>query len=277
MSIALERGGGNAIQRSGFIHGMSCISIYDSPEHTRPAPGVFAGERSFPAKGEEREEELELGSCSSSSIGRNSDVSGGSSDGDDSGETEVQSSFKGPLDTMDALEEVLPIRRGISKFYCGKSKSFTSLGDVSNSSSVKDLAKPENAYNRKRKNLLASSNFWDKSHNYPSRINGGGTSKRAANLSRSTLALGMTMSSSSGSNTSSEDSNSNSSSPPPCRPPLHPQSKRSPNSGSSSPPPRPNFNPMRSFSLSDLQCISPATPTITGLVISDRDKHSKLH
>lgn len=43
-------------------------------------------------------------SCSSS-IGRNSDFDGGSDD-----EAEVQSSYKGPLDTMDALEDSLPFR-----------------------------------------------------------------------------------------------------------------------------------------------------------------------
>lgn len=47
-------------------------------------------------------------------------------------------------------------RRGISKFYCGKSKSFTSLEDTI-SSSMKDIGKPEDAYTRKRKNLLAFS------------------------------------------------------------------------------------------------------------------------
>lgn len=53
-----------------------------------------------------REEDLD--SCSSSSIGKNSDVSGGSSEEED--DTEVPSSYKGPLDTMHDLEEVLPIR-----------------------------------------------------------------------------------------------------------------------------------------------------------------------
>lgn len=47
--------------------------------------------------------------CSSSSVGRNSDTSDGG--GDESGEeNEVQSSFKGPLDTMNALQEVLPLK-----------------------------------------------------------------------------------------------------------------------------------------------------------------------
>ncbi|KAJ6824097.1 uncharacterized protein M6B38_129755 [Iris pallida] len=101
----------------------------------------------------------EAESCSSS-IGRNSESSGGGSDGGDDSE-EVQSSLKGPLDTMDALEDSLPIRQGISKFYCGKSKSFTSLTDAQRASSAKDLAKPENFYTRKRKSLLAfSSTLW---------------------------------------------------------------------------------------------------------------------
>lgn len=117
MSIALDRNGGGAphhtIQRSQFIHhgGMSC--------HRSPASGVVsAGERMFPKEVEERGEDSD--SCSSSSIGRNSDLSseeeeedggGGGGGGEDLGDGEVQSSFKGgPLDTMDALEEVLPIR-----------------------------------------------------------------------------------------------------------------------------------------------------------------------
>jgi hypothetical protein len=48
-----------------------------------------------------------LSASASSSIGRNSDVS---SEGEDCEENEAQSSYKGPLDMMDALEEVLPIR-----------------------------------------------------------------------------------------------------------------------------------------------------------------------
>jgi hypothetical protein len=78
------------IERSKF---MPCIPIYDSPR--------------FPA-----ERVGDMDSCSSSSIGRNSDSSAGSSDGGDEsgGESEVQSSYKGPLDTMNALEEVLPLK-----------------------------------------------------------------------------------------------------------------------------------------------------------------------
>ncbi|KAF8047883.1 hypothetical protein N665_2785s0005 [Sinapis alba] len=90
-------------------------------------------------------------SPSSSSIGRNSD----DDDGEDS---EAESQYKGPLDLMEALEEVLPVRKGISNYYNGKSKSFTNLGAASSalasSSSIKDLAKPENPYSRRRRNLL---------------------------------------------------------------------------------------------------------------------------
>ncbi|KAG0450933.1 hypothetical protein HPP92_026503 [Vanilla planifolia] len=119
----------------------------------------------------------------SSSIGRNSDCStAGGGTGEELGEAEVQSSFKGPLETMDALEDSLPIRRGISKFYCGKSKSFASLSDaISNLSSAKELGKPENAYSRKRKNLLALSCMWEVPEN--DSISGFSAAKRHANSS----------------------------------------------------------------------------------------------
>ncbi|KAL2471922.1 Uncharacterized protein Adt_40058 [Abeliophyllum distichum] len=101
-------------------------------------PEVYGGDGRFPVAKkvvfkdvEKREkEEKGLDSCNSasesSSIGKNSDISEKSLDNFDENE-EVQSSYKGPLDAMDALEEVLPIRRGISRFYNGKSKSFASL------------------------------------------------------------------------------------------------------------------------------------------------------
>ncbi|VYS59251.1 unnamed protein product [Arabidopsis thaliana] len=86
-------------------------------------------------------------SSSSDSIGENSDD-------DEGGENEIESSYKGPLDMMESLEEALPIKRAISKFYKGKSKSFMSLSETS-SLPVKDLTKPENLYSRRRRNLLS--------------------------------------------------------------------------------------------------------------------------
>ncbi|GKV17921.1 hypothetical protein SLEP1_g28373 [Rubroshorea leprosula] len=257
MSIALQRNSSNSIQRSGFIHGMPCISVYGSSEEK----GLNARAR-MPM---ERDEDSD--SCSSSSIGRNSDASGGSSDCEDSLETEVQSSFKGPLDTLDDLEEVLPIRRGMSKFYSGKSKSFTSLADAATASSIEDFAKPENPYTRKRKNLLAHAVLLDKNHKYPPKDNGSEISKRQANYNRSTVTPGAA---------SNDSGQSNSLSLPCALPPLHPQIRKSPNIISSSPPPQ-QKPPCRSFSLSDLQCVAAVTPNITGLAVRSGDKDNKLN
>lgn len=79
-------------------------------------------------------------------------------------------------------------RRSISNFYSGKSKSFTSLADAVSCSSIKDIVKPENAYTRKCKNLLAFSNIWDKDRTSIQRSNSGGIAKRHSN-SRSLVAL----------------------------------------------------------------------------------------
>lgn len=88
MSIALERIDVEP-SSSGFMHGaaMSFGLIFESS----PAPVAS--------------------SSSSSSLGKNSDVSSGRSvDEGDEENDEAQSSYKGPLDMMEALEEVLPIR-----------------------------------------------------------------------------------------------------------------------------------------------------------------------
>lgn len=196
----------------------------------------------------------DLNACTSSSlsssIGRNSDLC---SDGEDSGENEVQSSYRGSLDVMDALEEALPIRRGISNFYSGKSKSFTSLAEASCTSSIKEIAKPENAYLRKRRNILAYNHVWEKNRNLRSYM--GGISKRPLGSSRSTLAFAVAMSSSDSISGSSEDSNSRS---PTILPPLHPQSTTAKDSRAS--PRQQNLAAWRSFSFVDLQqCATTAT------------------
>lgn len=166
-------------------------------------------------------------------------------------------------------------RRGISNFYCGKSKSFTSLADVSSETSIKDLEKAENPYTRKRKNLLAHSNFWDKNHSCPSKNSDDGTSKRSTNCSRSTFSVGVTTTNS-GSNSRNEDSNSVTASPSFCLPPLHPNGKKPPCSYSLPPLPLRNSQ-WRSFSLSDLQCVAAATSNITGLAICRGDEDNKSH
>jgi len=258
MSIACHSNRGVGIQTAGLTRmRVSRGLVFDSPEFP-PEDGRVA------ASGDDAGKEL-VNACtastssSSSSIGKNSDLSQrSSSDGEECEENEAQSSYKGPLEMMDALEEVLPVRRGISKFYNGKSKSFASLREASSSTSIKDIGKPENAYTRKRRNLLASNHIWDKNRNFPLRSNGGGITKRPISSSRSTLALAMAMngSESSSSCCTSEDSNSSlASSSPPHLPPLHPQGRASHSicSKSSLSPPRRNFSGSRSFSLADLQ------------------------
>lgn len=266
MSIALDS---NRIKRSGFCHGMSFGTVVDSPESGIPAAGIFGGDRQLTAdKQLEVQEEEMVESSSSSSIGRDSDTSDG---GGDYGKAEVQSSYNGPLDNSDALEEVLPINKGgISKFYGGKSKSFTSLADAVSCSSIKEIVKPEDAYTRKRKNLLAHGALWNKNHNYPPKSNLCGMSKRPAS-SRSTMALAASLSSYESKNTS-ENSNLISSTPILCRPPQHPHGRRSPYNESLMTSPQRNFSPWRSFSLSDLQCAAATTPCITGLEIISGDK-----
>ncbi|RZC85996.1 hypothetical protein C5167_026667 [Papaver somniferum] len=305
MSIAFEGGCG-----SSFIHhgggGMSCISILGNGGAAGFGGGV-KDQMNVLKRGEEEVVGFGGGggggdsgsgsgggdSCSSSSsIGKNSDLSnGGGGGGSDDDDGEVQSSYKGgPFDSMvDSLEDVLPIRKGISKFYCGKSKSFTSLRDATSSSSIKEIAKPENVYSKKRKNLLACSIILgDKSKNFPLRSNGGGISKRSITTSRSSLALAVAMN-----KTNSNESNctsENSSSPPPLpryRPPLHPNAKQafnkddieSPlNSSPSSPQKGFSNTSWRSFSLADLQyaaanSATASNPRSIGIV----DKQKKFH
>ncbi|GJX26458.1 hypothetical protein Tco_0232754 [Tanacetum coccineum] len=119
-------------------------------------------------------EEESCTSSSSSSIGENSDLEEDeeveSSYNNENGSSSSSSTSSSFDDAIQALEQALPIRRGISTFYNGKSKSFTSLADVSPSTtSIQEIAKPENAYTRKRRNLGAFK---------LSNMNSGGISKK---------------------------------------------------------------------------------------------------
>ncbi|CAL0305751.1 unnamed protein product [Lupinus luteus] len=209
-------------------------------------------------KGEE--EECYSTTTSSSSIGNDSDADSSSSERDNE-ENEAHSEYNGPLDMMDSIEEVLPIRRAISKFYNGKSKSFTSLAEAS----IKDIVKPENGYTRRRRNLMAFHRGWDKNRNIPLRSNivSGGISKRSISSSRSTLALAFALNYDSCSSCTSEGStsSSNSGSPSLCLPPLHPSIRVSGAiAGPSSPFQQSLSSSWRSFSFADLQhCATAAT------------------
>jgi len=90
-------------------------------------------------------------SPSSSSIGEDSS----SEAGGDGEEEEVESKLKEEpgLGCLEALEDSLPIKNGLSSFYAGKSKSFTSLAEAAAREAVKELAKPENPFNKRRRIL----------------------------------------------------------------------------------------------------------------------------
>lgn len=183
-------------------------------------------------------------SSSSSSIGNNSDASGGG--GGDSDDEEVQSLFKGSLNNLCDLENALPIKRGISTFYAGKSKSYTSLADAVSAPSIQDIVKPEDAYNRKRKNMLAHTVLLDKSRDFASKS---GISKRLNNNH--------------GSNVVGESSNL-SSSPSGSLPPLPARPKKPPTKESLGSSPRTFCSPWRSLSLSDLQHAAGASSSVMG-------------
>ncbi|KAL5205727.1 hypothetical protein ABZP36_033936 [Zizania latifolia] len=89
-------------------------------------------------------------SPASSSIGENSSSEAG---GEEEEEQEVESKLKEEvgLGCLDALEDSLPIKRGLSNFYAGKSKSFTSLAEAA--AAANELAKPENPFNKRRRIL----------------------------------------------------------------------------------------------------------------------------
>ncbi|XP_062196651.1 protein OXIDATIVE STRESS 3 LIKE 1-like [Phragmites australis] len=192
--------------------------------------------------------------CSSSSIGKDSDECSPPGKEEEE-EGEVQSAYTGAgrgLAGLEALEEALPIRRSISKFCNGKSKSFACLKEaITSSGSAKDITKAENAYSRKRKNLLAYSIMYENSHETAAaEVYETGPPKRPASFSRNSLVTLASSSSRSSSCISIEEN----------EPPEQLQSRRSPDdcensnsqkismtrTGSTSP------APVRSLSMMDL-------------------------
>ncbi|KAJ6816603.1 uncharacterized protein M6B38_414875 [Iris pallida] len=190
----------------------------------------------------------ESSSSASSSIGKNSESWG--SDGVDSSkeEDEVESAYKegSSACALDPLEEALPIRRGISSCYQGKSKSFSSLSDaIASCNSASDFAKPENAYTRRRRNEVAKKIYFSKTPSSSQLRTGGGISKRFP-TSRSTLALAAAMNNSKSLGEQEPQQHR--------LPPLHP-ARRNSEDGSlipSSPPQYCSFS-TRSFSLADIE------------------------
>ncbi|XP_039130807.1 uncharacterized protein LOC120267174 [Dioscorea cayenensis subsp. rotundata] len=98
------------------------------------------------------EEEEETSSLSY--IGQASDDD--DDDDDDGGEEEeeVESKRRDCLTSLVELHMFLPIKRGLSDFFEGKSRSFKCLSDLNIAAATAEvLAKPENPYNKRRRLL----------------------------------------------------------------------------------------------------------------------------
>ncbi|XP_022866923.1 uncharacterized protein LOC111386692 [Olea europaea var. sylvestris] len=72
------------------------------------------------------------------------------SDDDDVDENEVQNALK----SLASLEDPLPIKRGLSNFYNGKSKSFMNLRGEESKLKMKELEKPDYQMKRKRRLIV---------------------------------------------------------------------------------------------------------------------------
>lgn len=114
----------HGIGRSGFAgQKMACFSMYGSGNNAPPeisgGAGVAVGRKVVAT--EEEENRSGDSSSSTSSIGRNSDEessAGRSSEGGGGDGEEVQSKYKGgALDSLEVLEEVLPIKYVAFSFF----------------------------------------------------------------------------------------------------------------------------------------------------------------
>ncbi|KAK1358345.1 Oxidative stress 3 [Heracleum sosnowskyi] len=98
------------------------------------------------------------GLSSSSSIGEDSSALNGSLtslDTEDDASSSPPNSSGSLFDLSDLIPQ-LPIKKGLSKFYQGKSQSYTNLSRVK---SIEDLPKKESPYNTKRKFMKSSKSY----------------------------------------------------------------------------------------------------------------------
>ncbi|KAJ6854071.1 putative histone H3.v1 [Iris pallida] len=80
--------------------------------------------------------------------------SAGSSDQEDHVDENDRKIKNGSFSSLSSLEESLPLKRGLSNYFSGKSRSFSNLSECGNAD-VGELAKPENPFN-KRQRILTS-------------------------------------------------------------------------------------------------------------------------
>ncbi|XP_011044985.1 PREDICTED: uncharacterized protein LOC105140029 [Populus euphratica] len=88
----------------------------------------------------------------------------GAPDDSDEDEEDGVVSSNNALDSLNSMEDALPIKRGLSNHFTGKSKSFTNLAEVNTVNTVKELEKPENPFNKRRRILMA--NKWSRKSFY---------------------------------------------------------------------------------------------------------------
>ncbi|KAG7534487.1 hypothetical protein ISN45_Aa08g020350 [Arabidopsis thaliana x Arabidopsis arenosa] len=127
--------------------------IYEDPTRIQEEDIVQGVSRTF------SEEEEDSSSCSlSSSMCSSSDLT------EDDDDDVSSSSSNGPLEDLSDLMSHLPIKRGLSKFYEGRSQSFTSLANVK---SLEDLMKrgfKNRNYGAKRKSSRSTGGILDQSY-----------------------------------------------------------------------------------------------------------------
>ncbi|WVZ65444.1 hypothetical protein U9M48_014804 [Paspalum notatum var. saurae] len=141
---------GSGKMSSGGEHEAAAAAVLSTSTGKRRSDGFFI---------EEEEEEVltdtsSIGapSPSGSSIGENSSSEAGGDEGDEEVESKLQE--RDGIGCLDTLEDALPIKKGLSSFYSGKSKSFTSLAEATSTvAAAKELAKPENPFNKRRRIL----------------------------------------------------------------------------------------------------------------------------
>ncbi|KAI4380197.1 hypothetical protein MLD38_006416 [Melastoma candidum] len=97
---------------------------------------------------EEDDDEVVESDRSSSSIGVPDD-----SEEDEEDEALCKDARKGfgSLGSLAVLEDSLPVKRGLSNHFSGKSKSFTNLAEAIATGSAKDIEKTEHPFNKKRR------------------------------------------------------------------------------------------------------------------------------
>ncbi|GJN39230.1 hypothetical protein PR202_gb28335 [Eleusine coracana subsp. coracana] len=133
--------GSGARKRKDVVHHQEA----EEHHHHHHDHGLFVLER---VEEEEEEERSSIGAASDQEEGDEADSAA-------AGAT-TTTRRRNALACMDALDDALPIKRGLSNFFSGKSRSFASLQDAA-VTTAQDLAKPENPFNKRRRVLRCSS------------------------------------------------------------------------------------------------------------------------